>query len=121
MFDETEEPRFPVVAYVVIEKLDSLRAAHEDGDLVAVDVCVKYADILAPFNSDCHSGGRIGIGIRVDSLQRCSPEVDGDIIAADPDDRRIEGGGRGEAVGVSLYMHRGGDDESWVKIDGGLR
>src|SRR5712671_4712933 len=85
MLDQAEEPWLPVVAEIAVAERELPSAPRQDADLVAMDVGVDDADVAAAVDHDRRVAGLIGIGFRIDPLERRAAEIDGDVVAAHDD------------------------------------
>src|ERR1051326_1278165 len=119
MFDNTEEPRFPVVAQVVVGQRKSSRAPRQDPDLVPTDVAMKNADVSAALDTDGYARTGVGVGFRIGSLNRHTGQVHSNIVAAYGDGGGVNRRGRLQAIGARLHAHGGCQDQTRMELDGG--
>src|SRR5205807_7349500 len=115
VFDQTEQPGFPVVAEIVVPQRELPSPARQNADLVSVDVGFDNADMAAAVDHDGGVAGLIGISLRIDSLESYAAEVDGDVVAPH-DDRRT-----GDAIRLGNHTHRPRDDHARLQLYWGLR
>src|SRR5213083_523933 len=87
MLDQTEKPRLPVVAEIVVPQGKPRCAARQDTDFVSMDTGFDDAEVAAPVDDDGGVAGRSGSRLGVDPFERGAAEVDRDVVAP-PDDRR---------------------------------
>ncbi len=117
VLDLAVKPRLPVIAEVVVDEGKIERVAGEDTNCVAADARVDDAHVPATFDADGYSAREIGRGIRRDSLQRRTGKIEGDVVAADRNHRRIEGGRRRQEVDSRSYARRPRDLQSRPELD----
>ena len=78
---ETEEPGLPVVAQVVADQGQIVRAAGQDPDFISSHSRVEYPDVPSAGDDDRRIAGQIGIRLRCHSLQRRAAKIDRDTVA----------------------------------------
>src|SRR5690242_11046739 len=100
MLDAAVQPWLPVVTEVVVDQLEVTRAASENTNLVAANVRIDDADVLSALDSDRDTPGLIRVGIRSRTLESAAGKINGDVVAANDDDRGIHGFVRGEPIRV---------------------
>ncbi len=100
------------------------RIAGEDADLVSADLRAADRYLAAAVDENGHAGVLIGIRTRVRADHRRAVEVDDDPVAADGDRRRLQVGGRREAVltrtdGDRMIDHHALRQRNRLTADGG--
>jgi hypothetical protein len=98
VFRYAEQPRFPVVAQIIVRERQAASAARHEADLVASDRRVHDPYVPSADDPNSHPRGSIRIGARVGTNEGCTGKVDRKVIAADRDDGGVERAGRGQPV-----------------------
>ena len=115
--DAAPEPRFPVVADVVIHQGEPGHSSGQDADLVAANGRTAKGDIPAALNQDANALAAVGVGGIGRPDQHRAGEVDFNAVTLDPNDRGIRGH-RLEPVGRRPNDDALGDDQPRRQIDG---